>query len=90
MLGGAALASVFLFKVSYVARESMVGLAALCIVYCAVLLLLTLGYLIFRGTAWVFSWLLLQTQYRNRVAGGWVYVLSQPRPAIAERTSRIS
>jgi hypothetical protein len=89
MLGGAALVCGLLFKVSYVARELMVALAGLSVVYCAVLLLLALCYLVFRGAAGIFSWVRTQTQQWNRVSGEWVYVFSQPRPAIAKPSPRI-
>lgn len=89
MLGGAALVSGVLFRVSYLARSAMMALAGLCIIYTAVLLLIAFCYFVFRGAAWTVSWVRLQTQHRNRVTGDWVYVLIQPGPAIAKPVPRI-
>ena len=89
MLGGAALVSGLLFRVSYVAREFMIALAGLGLVYSAVLLILVLGYLVWRGAAGTFSWLRVQTQHWNRATGEWVYVFTEPRPVIAKQAPRI-
>jgi hypothetical protein len=90
MLGGAALVSGVVVKFSYVARELVAAFFGLGIVYAAVLLIVGLCYLVFRGAAWVFSWVGMQSQQWNRVSGEWVYAFSQPRPAIAKPISRIS
>jgi hypothetical protein len=89
MVGGAAMISGLFFKASYAARELMMALAGLSLVYSAVLLLLSCGYLAFRGAAGIFSWVRMQSQRWNRVSGEWVYVFSQPQPAIAKPIPRI-
>jgi hypothetical protein len=89
MLGGASLVSGVAVKFSYAAREALAVLAALGVVFSVVLLILALGFLVFRATAWMYSWLRTQSQQWNRVSGEWVYVLIQPQPAIAKPVPRI-
>jgi hypothetical protein len=89
MLGGAVLISGLLFKASYVARELMMALAGLVVAYCVVLLLLGLCFLAFRGAAWTFSWLQVQSQHWSGAPGEWALAFCQRRPAIAKPDPRI-
>ena len=89
MLGGAALVSGLLFRVSYVAREFMMALAGLGLVYSAVLLILLLGCLAWRCAAEIFSWVRMQSQQWDREAAEWAFATSQPRRATARSNSQI-
>ena len=82
MLGGAALLSAVLFQKSYAAREAMVVVAALGVACSAVLLLLVFGFLVFRGTTGIFSWVRIQSAQWNGAPGDLAFAFSSPqRPA---------
>jgi len=89
MLGGAALVSGLLFRGSYVAREFMVALAGLGVAYSAVLLILVLGYLAWRGAAEIFSLVRMQPPRWDPHAAGWAFATSQPRRATERSGSQI-
>jgi len=78
-----------LFKASYVARELMMALAGLAVAYCLVLLLLGLCFIAFRGAAWTFSSMQMQSQQWSGASGEWALAFSQRRPAIAKPDPRI-
>jgi len=81
-VGGAALVSgvlLVLFQTSYAAREAMVVLGALSIVYCAVLLFWAFGFLAFRGAVGISSWGRAAPQW-NGAPGKLALTFNRPEP----------
>jgi len=85
MLGGAALLSgvlLVLFRTSYPAREAIVAVGALGVVYSALLLFLAFGFLAFRGAVGISLWVRAQSQRWNGAPAELAFAISRPEPAI--------
>ena len=89
MLGGAALFSAGLFKASYVARELMLALLGLGMIYLAGVFLIASGYLLFRGATGISARLRMQSQQWSGAPGELTFAFSPAQHAIVKPVPRI-